>query len=844
MIKEKIVKYFQQYPQLKILFFFDEKKEYEEELDKMELPNIYIVKYENNPFSIKWKLVDEFKDKKVFLYLPLPHPLTQEAYHKFPLLGLLIANKELQLDNVGSFMEEFGLQRHQKSLISKYIQELKYTGVQDVCRPILNASNFQVPAIQKGLLSAFLKFKTIESWPFLMAKLITLSPPEQEKELNRVVKKIKDLDMEELVCEKLKAVSGTTLNELSQENLKNVVRSIVYNKIMQTIDEVKTNDPYAKFKIKDLTQITQLNQMLHEVDRGPIKNDFNAVLDELSKEIKGSKLIEVYGESAPFAEYNTEMIWEVIKELQDQISSAPKVVAQKLEQISLQQQINPHVMQAMRFLIQVTKTHEAIQKNTTYILNKPEEYIQAYTELGYKVDQAYRKAIRLFKEIDTLEIPKNIHLEKINVDLNKAYDKHTDQLNREWLKCLNHFQFDYKNIQVPKQYDFYQTQVAHLDQKVVVIISDALRYEAAVELLSEMHGDTKNTAEIQYQLASIPSKTNIGMSQLLPGEKIFNSGEITIDGISSSGTENRSKILRLVNKESRAIQYSDLDGLSREELREIFKDTVVYVYHDIIDATGDKKPSERGAFRAVEETIQELKKFVKLLHGSYNVAKVIVTSDHGFLYNDIEIKEKDKEEIPVKENIQSHNRYFITEEKQNLDLAYSIPLSATTVFTDNVFVNIPYSVNRYKKQGVGHQFVHGGGSLQELIVPVIESARKREKVSKKVRPMLLNRNRLKIVSNILKVNLLQETEVSRFEKECTLKLGLYIGNKLVSKLETLLLNFTAEAPSDRMTRTELVLAAEAAGEPFLKLKIFDEEDMLNPLIEERIQNDTLIQQDF
>ena len=66
---------------------------------------------------------------------------------------------------------------------------------------------------------------------------------------------------------------------------------------------------------------------------------------------------------------------------------------------------------------------------------------------------------------------------------------------------------------------------------------------------------------------------------------------------------------------------------------------MVYIYHDVIDATGDKKPSERRTFEAVKDAINELKIFVKMLHSSYNVSKVIITADHGFLYNDREIEE-------------------------------------------------------------------------------------------------------------------------------------------------------------------------------------------------------------
>ena len=43
--------------------------------------------------------------------------------------------------------------------------------------------------------------------------------------------------------------------------------------------------------------------------------------------------------------------------------------------------------------------------------------------------------------------------------------------------------------------------------------------------------------------------------------------------------------------------------------------------------------------------IEELRKFIKSLHATYNVAKVYVTSDHGFLYSDNAIQDKNLEKI-------------------------------------------------------------------------------------------------------------------------------------------------------------------------------------------------------
>jgi len=214
------------------------------------------------------------------------------------------------------------------------------------------------------------------------------------------------------------------------------------------------------------------------------------------------------------------------------------------------------------------------------------------------------------------------------------------------------------------------------------------------------------------------------------------------------------------------------------------------------------------------------------------------------LYNDREIEDKDLESISDPNPLTSHNRYFITSSKSQQALGYSLPLSKTTAFKDDVFVTIPFSVNRYRKQGVGHQFVHGGGSLQEVVVPVIESSRKREEVVTKVKLSLINKGDLKVVSNVLRLNLLQETKVSRAEKEISIAVGLYNNNILVSNEIIATLNSTSDAPSERAVRIELTLSSDTPLNAFLKLKVFDTEDKLNPLIEERVQNNTLIQTDF
>jgi uncharacterized protein (TIGR02687 family) len=844
MLKEKVEQYFERYNDLRILFFFDEGLEYEKNVEELNPNGIQVLKYADNPFRLKVLFAEADPSERFVLYCPFAYPSNQEDYHRFPLLGLVVANKTLELDNVGEFMDRYGLQRHQKSLVSKYMSELKYAGVQKICEPILRPGKLDEHKLQQGLVSSFLKLGEIQPWTLIAARLMLLTKTGDHKEFDRVARKIISLGMEDDIVERISNNLGLNLKELALKNVHELAVRIHYNLLTLNIDEASKDDPYSTLKVTERRDITSVLQFYSDVERSKFAANFEALRESFKDEIRGEKLVAVYGAELRFEEYTSSMVFAIIREMLPSLDSDPKKVYERLEEIGLSEKIEPSVRSFMNYLVAVAKAIIEINAHSDYELNTPDEYIAKYTKGGYRVDFNYRKAVFIFKKLVLADLPEDINPEGIQAKLNDAYEKHIDKLNRSWIKCLSENEFDYAALQVPKQYDFYEKEVKGLDQKVAVIISDALRYEAAQEFLSELHGDPQNTAEMRHMLASIPSKTNVGMAQLLPGAKSFKTSEVKVDGNKIAGIEQRNQILKSYSENSVAIGYPELESLTRDEKREIFKNDVVYVYHDVIDSIGDKRVSEHRSFDAVSEAIAELKRLVKTLHATLNVAKVFITSDHGFLYNERKIEDKDKEEMPAKDSIQAHNRFFLSKDKQEMELGFSFPLEKTTKFESDVWVNIPFSVNRYRRQGVGHQFVHGGGSLQELVVPLIESSRKREEVSKKVSPLLIDTVRMRVVSNILKVSILQESPVSRFEKERVVTIGLYNEQELVSNLEKVELNFTSESPTERMVRKEIILEAAAAGHSFLKLKIYDIDDKLNPLIEERVQNNTLIETDF
>lgn len=845
MLRDKIEKYFLRDPGLRVLFFFDKDKSWLDETDSLELRDVLVLKWHYNDFYLKTQLHGPLKSKKVFLYFPNDKPSTQEEMHRFPLLDLLMANKELSLENEGEFMQEYGLQRHHQSLVKEYMRELKYSHVQEVCKPVLNAGNFEKPALVKGLISSFLRFNKIESWPLIIGKVLSLAMPGEESELKRFQKKIDDNDLFNPIAAAFKEFLGKSPANLQPLNLKSLLTKIRYNILTQNISASSPDDPYRSLKIKEPDVLRRMQQFLQEVDKHEkIDEQFHKALEWAADGIRGEKLIATYGVDQVFSRYTPEMVYEVIRRLRDKLDINPAMVRKRLEEISMQKNLEIRIIELLRFVIQAATLTESVNRITSFILDRPDDYIYNYTQSWYRIDTAYRKAIGHYRNIDIAEFPEILQIEKIYEQLNSGYEVFCEQLNREWLKCLAQFNFDFHKLKTGKQFGFFKQYLADYDQKIVVIISDALRFEAACELLSVMHGDPKNTAEISVQLAGIPSKTFTGMAQLLPGKDYrFNDGAITIDGLSTDGTENRKKLLQQVREDAATISFSELEAMDHAVKRNFFKRQLVYIYHDVIDSVGDNRKTEHRTFDAVKDAIQELARLVRSLHASYNMARIIITSDHGFLYNDRKIPEAGKENPNKTEALISGNRFEVMNDPVKPGLGYCIPLRATTIFNDNLFVVIPDSVNRYKKQGAGHQFVHGGGSLQELLVPVIESSRKTQPVTTRVNVLLMQKT-LSIISSVLRVNLLQENKVSRLEKEREICLGIYHHTGLVSNLETILLNSVSDAPSERMHRIELNLLPKAFDQALLKLKVFDVDDMLNPLIESPIENKNLIEPDF
>ena len=371
---------------------------------------------------------------------------------------------------------------------------------------------------------------------------------------------------------------------------------------------------------------------------------------------------------------------------------------------------------------------------------------------------------------------------------------------------------------IPNQADFYRSfvkPVTAAGSRVFVIISDALRYETAVELTGKLLRETKGSAKITALQAVFPSVTKFGMAALLPHRELQMTDEIRVlcDGESTEGTANRQEILDRANSGSVALTYKAVIGMKKAERREAVNGAnVVYIYHNAIDAVGDKANTEDQVFEACDQAILELRNLVSIVANDMNGTNILVTADHGFLYSYKPLEESDKAEKSFVSGhiVELDRRYVIADGDCTADHMVRIPMthvnSSLTGFTplDNI---------RMKKQGGGMNYVHGGISLQECTVPVIEyknlrSSSKKFVDVKKAELQLISQSR-KVSNSIFSLDFYQKEAVSGKVTAATYEVFMAdAAGRDVSDRKTIIADKTSSNGADRVFRTRFTLKSQ------------------------------------
>lgn len=473
-------------------------------------------------------------------------------------------------------------------------------------------------------------------------------------------------------------------------------------------------------------------------------------------------------------------------------------------------------------LLQVAQMQQFYQANIGgFHLAEYPKLWKEYTGNYCKMDHFYRQFHTAFgkslKESSTVleDLYKNVadYVEKLykNWYLTTLGDQWTTLIREELAKGA-------ALPGIPQQADFYKSfvkPIAATGSRVYVIISDALRYEVAVELTGQLLRETKGTAKLSAVQSVFPSATKFGMAALLPHSKLqlTEDGKVLCDGELTEGTGSREKILNCAHPGNVAITYKDLLSMKQSERREKIKNSqAVYIYHNAIDAVGDKAVTEDQVFAACGQAVLELTNLVRLITNDLSGTNILITADHGFLYSYQPLDESDKAEKSFVSGhiLELERRYVIADGECAAEHMLRIPMtqfhSPSTGFT-------PQENIRMKKQGGGMNYVHGGVSLQECAVPVIEfknlrTTSKRFVEVKKTELQLLSQSR-KISNSIFSLDFYQKEAAGGKITAATYEIYMADSSgKAVSDKKTVIADRTAPNGADRVFRTRFTLKSE------------------------------------
>lgn len=379
-------------------------------------------------------------------------------------------------------------------------------------------------------------------------------------------------------------------------------------------------------------------------------------------------------------------------------------------------------------ILQVAKMQAFFKEHSAgFHTVEPAKVWKEYTTEYYIMDTYYREFHRSYSES-----LKNYHeelsdlfthvMEKVE-GLYKTW--FLGQLGSNWSDaCADNLREYGRVLEVPQQTDFYRRKVAASDSKVYVIISDALRYEVGVALAEQLQRETQAKVDLKSMQAVFPTITKFGMAALLPHKALsveLKTGKtdrlaVLADG-QSTEANNRDKLLKAADKASVALKYKDIIGMKRADRQALIKGmNVVYIYHDTIDEAGHL---ESSIFSACDTAIEEIKNMVRIIANEWGGANILITADHGFLYTYSPLNEDDKvDKTGFMDRIVEYGRRFaIMMKDSDPDYLQRVKfLEGNTEYSGFA----PRENIRIKMTGAGLNFVHGGISLQEMVVPVIE----------------------------------------------------------------------------------------------------------------------------
>ena len=701
----------------RIVFWYDEDGEFQDRLDEITLNNAkLLILTGTNNFSVKKLLTVDDTTSNYLVYRPFGYERLEDNW----LLDIEMYSEEFRADLISIWMDELGLPS--THAIREHVKEY---------RKYLNAKAHRDKIAKQSK--------------------IPMTPKQLDLAVMGALCGLKDVTPAAIISEVLKVGLDINMNALYREFVNYGADNVFWNMVKQGIGYDSEQPDIAVLATCILLTATTrtmrpeylagldgfissphqafcfdlVSEWLHDEDSNWFYEIAKTVEDELNLPQRFMKLeVGDLVDTEVFTCLDEVILIKLMKEISDHIIDVDviKRTVEKRRTCVNYEQFKDYY----EGILQVANMQAFYKEHTTGFHSAEAKKVwREYTSEYYRMDTYYRLFHKSYGE----------SLKTYNSDLHDLFRSVMEkveglyknwflgQLGGNWSSVCSEELAKYGRIlEVPQQADFYKNRVESADNRVFVVISDALRYEVAASLAEQLRRETQADVQLESIQGIFPTITKFGMAALLPHKELEvelhgDVLKVMVDGVSTDAGY-RDKVLKSVRSNSVAVKYNDLVSAKRAERSEMVKGMdVVYIYHDTIDEASHT--ADTMVFPACDDAIQELKNLTTIICNDFGATHILFTADHGFLYTYSPLTEDDKiDRTGFINRIVEYGRRFAIMRK-GLDPDYLQKVQFLDGQSEyDAFA--PKENVRIKMNGSGLNFVHGGISLQEMVVPVID----------------------------------------------------------------------------------------------------------------------------
>lgn len=730
----------------RLVFWYDEKGQFVDDIDSINLINAKLYKLEkDNTFYTKYFFEKVDTTTNYLVYAPFEKPSVENNH----LADTIHYSKEFFADKQSIMMADLQIPQKYRNVLTVYS---KFFASNDRTNKFydLHIESWSRDVIETGIMSVICKARTLSFDEIVRIILVDGNLTE-----SKYLQEFKKYDIDKKFWDKCNDYYGYYENEPTLE--KFAINLLVTHTDYGYRDELPLQlQKYVLSKKNNVDAF--VSNFMNNLSYTDSYNDIasyvaNTVkLRDILKKVDVERFIDV----DTFAEFD-EAIIDYLKNVLLSNNTTQGINGYSFRDVC-KNRLTMHYRDEY-------KHHYELLKSAYYLINDTNNYrptnkydtmIQNYIDKDYLIDVAYRE---FYYHYDALE--DNSMFEDIKQCVENMYTN--TYLTQSSVAWSNEVEKAFDDVRITKQRGFYNKFVRNTANKkrLVVIISDAFRFECAKEFAKFVHRDTVIETTMNYMLSSIPSYTALGMASLLPNERVSydNNYKVLVDGMPTETMEQRQAILQKYQPNAVCLGFNDALNMKKEDYKALQGKNLIYIYHNQIDARGDKKSSEHEVLNACQDSMVEISKLINRLSRFISASEFVVTADHGFIYKRESLQEFDKVSIGKMSDAYVNRRFIISREVPNIEGSKTIDMRTTLDKSTDTYVTIPNGSDIFKVQGGGMNYVHGGASLQEMIVPVLSIKTSKDKKDVINAPLVLMSLSRRITNLITYIDFLQQEAV-------------------------------------------------------------------------------------